>query len=139
VPRDSHSLAVIVHENNEVTVKDGRGLPHLCRDCRHSGWLTKWHYQTINHPSHCLFYSGGADVEDGDRIIFNRPRVRDPFSDWKRDDALRDLKRKYGERYPRAGEKNKDGKCEDYVPAKKLPWWSWRRWIRPWRVRMMRE
>lgn len=69
---ESHTkLSVIVHENNEITVKEGRGYPHLCRDCRFSGWLTAQERKESRYPVTCLFTSGGADTEDGDRIIFD--------------------------------------------------------------------
>lgn len=38
-------LAIIVHENDEVTVKDERGVPVVCKDCRFAGWLTEHEFR----------------------------------------------------------------------------------------------
>lgn len=140
----SNKIAVLVHHNNEVTVLDERGLPRLCRDCRHSGWLTEWERHTYTHPKTCLLYSGGADTLDGDRVIFDNVtglyRYRGETSRRSADhDRCAQANRK---NYPLCGEKNPDGKCEDYIRAKSLAWWGnfWRKLFgREWRTRRMRE
>lgn len=127
---DNTKLAVIVHENNEITVKDGRGLPHVCLDCRHSGWLTKYEYGEYKLPRTCLLYSGGADPADGDRIILDT--TKDSY--WH-DDAAK----KWRKKYPLCSHKNQDGQCEDFCRAKPMLWhqrWFW--FLRPSR-RAMRK
>jgi hypothetical protein len=65
---ESNKLAITAHHNNEITVRDERGYPSLCRDCRYSGWLTAYERHESTGPATCLLYSGGADVTDGDRV-----------------------------------------------------------------------
>lgn len=134
----SHKLAVIVHENDEVTVRDARGLPHLCRDCRFSGWLTQAEREDSKFPTTCLFSSGGADTSDGDRVVFD-DIVKPEYGStaWKR--KIQYLNTKWRKTYPWVHEKNRDGLCSDYTKAKPLPWWHPFRWIgRSYRTRWMR-
>lgn len=116
---DNTKLAVIVHENNEVTVRDARGLPHVCADCRYSGWLSKYEYDSWDDPQTCLLHSGGADPVDGDRIIKDWMTY-----DWQHQDLVKNDWRKL---YPLCRKKNQDGSCEDFCPVKPLPWY--RRWL----------
>jgi len=92
-------LSVIVHENDEVTVRDERSVALLCRDCWFSGWLTEWERGTNLYPYTCLHHSGGADVVDGDRIW------TDDDSYWEHDRAVR----KWRSTYPCCHRKNHDG------------------------------
>lgn len=137
---DSHQLAVTVHHNNEITVRDERGYPNLCRDCRYSGWLTQYERQNSPEPLTCLLRSGGADTLDGDRVIHDA--VRQKFEDYgrgKTDHA--NTERRWRKHYPTCWSKNSDGNCEDYVKAKPLPWLGnfWRKlFSREWRTRKMR-
>ncbi len=108
---ESNNLAIIVHHNNEVTVRDERGYPAVCRDCRFSGWKDKDSYSNHAEPPRCLHHSGGADPVDGDRMM---ERFKGSW-DWDPDGAGDKL-------YPRCKNKNPDGKCEDFVRAKPLPW-----------------
>ncbi len=140
---DSHKLAVLVHHNNEVTVFDERGLPRVCRDCRFSGWLTAYERDKNPYPQTCLLYSGGADTNDGDRVIYDN--VTGWYEAWgetrRSSDAHNECAKQTRERYPRCTDKNPDGKCSDYVKAKPLPWMGnfWRKLFgREWRTRSMR-
>lgn len=113
----SHKLSVIVHENDEVTVRDERGVPVVCRDCRHSGWLTEHEFRENEQPTTCLHHSGGADPLDGDRVIFD-----DAISHWQH----RQMSDDWRKRYPLCFRKNHDGQCGDFVrakPALKVSWW----------------
>ena len=140
----SNKLAVLVHHNNEVTILDERGLPRLCRDCRFSGWLTVWERDKNTFPRTCLLFSGGADTQDGDRVIYdNVTGWYDYYGDKRRKiDAHNECARQTRGRYPLCDKKNPDGKCSDYVKAKPLPWWGniWKKLRgREWRTRKMRE
>lgn len=142
---ESNKLAVTVHHNNEVTVRDERGYPNLCRDCRYSGWLTEWEWVKFPHPQTCLRYSGGADTIDGDRVIFDNVTGlhTNPYSNTtsRRQKEHNDCARQQRNTYPRCAKKNPDGNCEDFVQAKTLPWWGnlWRKLLRrEWRARRMR-
>jgi len=116
MPDSSHtSLQVVVHGNNEITVKDERGLPNTCIDCRFSGWLTQYEFNGYKRPRTCLFYSGGADPEDGDRVWDDSV-----YSEW----GHRDSANKWRKRYPLCHFKNADGKCSDFVRAKPTPWYK---------------
>lgn len=128
---ESHKLSVIVHENDEVTVRDGRGVTLLCRDCRFSGWLSEWERGRYTHPRTCLRHSGGADMTDGDRVWLN---IRDS---WNHDR----IAPTWRGNYPFCHRKNHDGNCEDYVKAQPLRWWGnfWLKLLRrEWRTRRMR-
>lgn len=136
----SHKLAVIVHHNNEVTVKDERGYPNLCRDCRYSGWLTGYERARWKDPPTCLLYSGGADTIDGDRVIFDTVGVNGHFASDDRRQHER-WEREWRKHYPVCWHKNSHGECEDFVKAKALPWFGnfWRKLFgREWRTRRMR-
>lgn len=125
-------LSVTVHENDEVTVRDGRSVTLLCRDCRFSGWLTEYERERHKHPWTCLRHSGGGDPIDGDRIWSNVEHY------WDQDKE----ERKWRSRYPFCSVKNHDGACEDYVKAKPLRWWGnfWLKLFRrEWRTRRIRE
>lgn len=139
---ESHKLAVVVHHNNEVTVKDERGYPHVCRDCRYSGWLTGYEDRHWPEPPTCLHASGGADPIDGDRVIFGGVGVRPGLYQQPRNRRdHQDCEKDWRERYPSCWKKNQHGDCEDYVKAKPLPWWGnlWRKLLgREWRTRRMR-
>ena len=137
---ESNKLAIILHHNDEVTVRDERGYPLLCRDCRYSGWLTQYERQQNKTPHTCLLYSGGADIADGDRVVFDD--IRKGWDDYglgkrKHDDQARQSRN----RYPKCLSKNPDGNCKDFVKAKPLPWLGnfWRKLFkREWRSRKMR-
>jgi len=135
---ESNELAVTVHHNNEVTVKDERGYPNVCRDCRHSGWLTEYERQHSGEPITCLLYSGGADPMEGDRVIFDHIRKTGYASGRSRHNEA--VKHWRGS-FPACWSKNQDGKCADFVRAKPLPWIGnfWRKLFgREWRTRRMR-
>lgn len=106
--RESNKLAVIVHHNNEITVRDERGYPTVCRDCRFSGWRDQESYRNHPEPPRCLHHSGGADPVDGDRMM-------ERLANWGWQDGPDKL-------YPHCKDKNPDGKCKDFVRAKPLPW-----------------
>lgn len=110
-------LAVIVHENDEVTLKDERGLPFVCRDCRFSGWLTEHEFKEYPLPRTCLHYSGGADPREGDRIILD-----DVASSYAHDR----VEPQWRTRYPLCSTKNADGNCTEFVRARPLSlgWWA---------------
>jgi hypothetical protein len=133
--KKSDQLAVIVHENNEVTVRDGRGETLSCKDCRFSGWLTKAEYSKNKFPTHCLHFSGGADPTDKDRII------HDDVSRWSKWDSLSDsLREREQKKYPKCIVKNAKGNCEDYVKAKEISAFNPLRWIgRTFRTLKMRK
>ena len=61
-------LKVVYHEDHSTDVLHTRGEPVICRDCRHAGWLTQYEFKKNKVPVRCLFYSGGADPQDGDRL-----------------------------------------------------------------------
>lgn len=159
----SDKVAVTVHGNDEVTVKDERGVPDVCKNCRFAGWLTEYEFKKAmrSHqlPVSCLHYSGGADPHDGDRVVFDTVKqrgqtrsrqVRDPKDPynlvWAEVGISEHLKKEwdYRDRYPKCSEKNHDGKCGDFVPAKPEPEMS--RWQKFWeskgerlvRIRKMR-
>ena len=136
----SNKLAVTVHGNDEVTVRDERGVPDVCKNCRFAGWLTEYEFRmsksTDYLPVTCLHYSGGADPHDGDRVIFDdvtrwgntdRQYVFVGPSHWDKEwknipisgHLLKVSENR--ERYPECSEKNHDGKCGDFVPAKPEP------------------
>lgn len=130
-------LTVIAHPNNEVTVLDERGLPVLCLDCRYSGWLTGYEHKEHSYPRTCLLYSGGADVRDGDRVIFDDHGVGHGYDSANRREH-EEIAKDWRKPYPLCEAKNAEGKCQEFVRARTLPWWRLRRWIRPWRTRKMR-
>ena len=134
---ESNKLAIILHHNDEVTVRDERGYPLLCKDCRYSGWLTQHERQISNTPFTCLLYSGGADVSDGDRVIFDNAK-----GDYGRGEREhREKAYQWREKYPKCLDKNPTGNCKDFVKAKPLPWLGnfWRKLFkREWRSRKMR-
>lgn len=108
----SNKLAVTVHHNNEVTIKDERGYPAVCRDCRFSGWRNDGSYRSHFYPQRCLHYSGGGDPVDGDRIMEGL-RV-----EWNADQKNWDGGC-YDKLYPRCARKNKDGDCQAFALARK--------------------
>ena len=133
---ENNALAVTVHHNNEVTVKDERGYPNVCRECRFSGWRDNDNYKSSSEPNRCLLYSGGADPVDGDRIMHGL-KVRGV----QRDNRNWEPGGEYGDLYPRCTAKNPDGKCTDFVRAKPIPWLGnfWLKlFSRDWRTRKMR-
>lgn len=137
---ESNKLAVIVHHNGEVTVRDERGYPLLCQDCRYSGWLTEYERHIRTTPATCLRYSGGADVSDGDRVLFDEVKYDDQQS-WKSEQRHNAKADYWRARFPRCIDKNPTGNCEDFVRAKPLPWWGnfWKKLFRrEWRTRKMR-
>lgn len=110
---ESNKIAIIVHHNDEITVRDERGYPAVCRDCRFAGWRNQAGYDHYSAPTRCLHHSGGADPIDGDRILGSLDTGYP--SDWRPEGKL-------GKKFPTCVDKNPDGKCEDFVPAKPLPW-----------------
>jgi hypothetical protein len=129
-----NKLAVIVHENDEVTIKDGRGRTLSCKDCRFSGWLTKTEYRQNKFPTHCLYFSGGANPIDKDRVI------RDDINYWSHKSLFKDDRLRLEKKYPKCHKKNADGKCEDYVKAKPLSMLNPLRWLgRSFRTLKMRD
>lgn len=108
-------LQVIVHGNHEITIKDERGLPRTCVDCRFSGWLTQHEFDEHESPWTCLLHSGGADPQDGDRILNDHID-----NEWNHNDAAKKCRK----RYPLCFKKNHDGKCEDFVRARPMPWYA---------------
>jgi hypothetical protein len=131
-------LAVIVHGNDEVSVLDERRTPFVCAECRFAGWLTEYEFRTQLVPPTCLHYCGGADPQDGDRVLYDevlearygreyRP-VGHPDLHWRR--VLKGghlyLAARHRGRFPLCRDKNPDGRCEDFVRARPLPpvpWW----------------
>jgi hypothetical protein len=107
-------LSVIVHENDEVTVRDERGIPVVCKDCRFAGWLTEYEFHEYSLPRTCLHHSGGADPEDGDRVVFD-----EAIAQWSHDARTRNWR----EEYPLCSKKNERGNCNDFVRAKPVSWW----------------
>lgn len=110
-------LAVIVHENDEVTLKDERGLPFVCKDCRFAGWLTEHEFKEHPAPCTCLHFSGGANPREGVRVI-----LLDVTSDYGHYRVLP----LWRARYPLCSDKNADGNCSDFVRARPLTlsWWE---------------
>lgn len=138
---ESNKLAVTVHGNNEITIRDERGEPHLCRDCRFSGWLTGYEWKEYSFPVSCLHHSGGADAVEGDRVIFDDVKRRGGW-DFDYIAAHNRVCGKWRATYPRCDDKNGDGKCADYVKAKPLPWFGnfWKKILgREWRTKGMRK
>lgn len=130
----NEKLPVIVHENNEVTVRDGRNLTVSCKDCRFSGWLTKYDYEKHRCPTHCLYYSGGADPVDKDRIMLDK--IESYFPNRSERESIFEKEKVY----PKCDEKNENGNCELYVKAKPISIWNPLRWIgRSYRTLKMRE
>jgi len=128
---ESNKLSVIVHHNDEVTVRDERGYPAVCRDCRFSGWKDAGSYRSHSEPPRCLHHSGGADPVDGDRIM----ERLDGYYEWDEGRGSSDRL------YPRCKNKNPAGKCKDFVRAKPLRWRGnfWLKLFRrEWRTRRMR-
>lgn len=107
-------LSVIVHANDEVTLRDERGVPVICKDCRFAGWLTEYEFQENTLPRTCLHYSGGANPEGGDRVRFGRVTEA-----WKHTDIMINWR----EHYPLGEVKNAQGDCNDFVRAKPVSWW----------------
>lgn len=106
-------LQIVVHDNGEVTTRDERGMPVLCKDCRFSGWLREYDFQKeAPMPTHCLHHSGGADPTTGLRIMFPHEIL------------AASVHESWSKCYPMTFRKNGDGRCKDFVPAKKLPWWK---------------
>lgn len=147
---DDSKLAIIVHQNDEVTLRDERGVPVLCRDCRFAGWLSEWEFQTEKDPATCLLYSGGADVLDGDRVIFDKVKkynVGEIYDHSAKGYIPRDgghdylLHRGWRKKYPLCFEKNQDGQCKDFVRAVPLAtvWWKPWTWGSQWRDRLRRK
>jgi len=131
---ENNKIAVTVHHNNEVTVRDERGYPAVCRECRFSGWRNNYNYRNRPEPNRCLHHSGGADPVDGDRIL-ERFDEGTSDSDWYPNG-------KYGKLYPLCQDKNPDGKCENFVKAKPLSLIGnfWRKLFgREWRTKKMRK
>jgi hypothetical protein len=121
-------LAVIVHENDEVTVKDERGVPVVCKDCRYAGWLTEWEFREFEFPRTCLHYSGGADPREGDRVILDEVKNRSEH------EYFCDERRGWRARYPMCSVKNANGNCSDFVRAHPIlvTWWGGlRMWLSP--------
>lgn len=133
------AIKVIAHENGEITVQDGRGYPSICKDCRFSGWLYEGQYEGGGVPTNCLFHSGGADTEDGDRIIFSL-RQGDYYSKLAYKDARLELEEKWESKFPFCRHKNQNGRCPDFVPAKRLSIFNPLRWFGlEYRTRKMRK
>jgi len=118
VPKSGKTLKVVYHEDHSTDVLHTRGAPVICKDCRHSGWLTQYDFKTHTIPTHCLFYSGGADPRDGDRIILDW--VDRPRSHYYNDD--RETIESWDKLYPKCFQKNQDGQCGDYVRALETRW-----------------
>jgi len=138
----SDKLAIIVHGNDEVTVRDERKHPVVCVDCRFAGWLTEYEFRRNDLPFTCLLYSGGADPLDGDRVVFDHVEDRGwrPGDPYKRDGYTYKRKTWYGHEltardhrtnYPRCFDKNPKGECPDFVraqqPTEEPRWWQWRK------------
>lgn len=134
---ESHKLAVIVHHNDEVTVLDERGYPAVCCDCRFSGWRNEESYCNHKYPPRCLFYSGGADSVDGDRIMEGLRNKSSSYYDSRNWNGG-----EHDAKYPLCANKNPEGNCPDYVKAKPLPWslstFMLKLLHREWRTRQMR-
>lgn len=136
---DEAKLAIIVHQNDEVTIRDERGVPCLCRDCRFSGWLTEWEFQNNQVPPTCLLHSGGADVLDGDRVIFDDVTEYEGPTLWNRKTGndehftrchLFIIEKGWQKKFPSCFLKNHDGRCKDFVRAQPPePVSFWRRWL----------
>ncbi len=137
------AIKVILHENNEITVDEGRGYPVMCKDCRFSGWLYEQEYKNGGVPTTCLLYSGGADAMDGDRVIhsLDRGQYRNTYSggqDYKREKES--IESKWREKFPLCWHKNQHGKCTDYAKAKPISKWNPLRWFGiSYRTRKMRK
>jgi hypothetical protein len=110
-------LSITVHENDEITLKDERGLPVVCKDCRFAGWLTEWEFNEDEVPWTCLYFSGGADPRDGDRVLVDTAAQ---WSDHYRSEG------RLRKRYPLCSTKNANGDCTDFVRARPLllRWWE---------------
>jgi len=108
-------LKVVYHEGQEAVVTEMRGQPNICKDCRFSGWLTQHEFREHVVPVTCLLFSGGADPRDGDRVMFDLVTWSGDHKDWAR---------AHREQYPKCRTRNKDGACESFLEAKKLPWWQ---------------
>ncbi len=113
-------LKVVYHEDHSTDVLHTRGEPVICRDCRHAGWLTEYEYKQNRIPIRCLFFSGGADPQDGDRVKLDWANVS--RSRYYNDD--RNTIDKWAKRYPLCSTKNQDGQCEDFIRALKQSWWT---------------
>ena len=136
---ESNKLSIILHHNNEITVRDERGYPAVCLDCRFSGWRNAGSYRSDSEPRRCLHHSGGADPVDGDRIL-NRLKDGGSYVGNNWTDHW-DPRGEYGRAYPLCKNKNPAGKCDDFVRAKTLPWRGnfWRKLLgREWRSKKMR-
>lgn len=107
-------LAIIVHGNDEVTVRDERGVPVVCKDCRFAGWLTRYEFREYRLPRTCLHFSGGADPATGDRVVWDDVNVQYMHT-------ICEVKAR--KEYPLCGIRNERGDCNDFVPAKPVPWW----------------
>lgn len=113
---DTKTRLSVVYDDDTVVVHDERQIPVLCKDCRFSGWLRLYDYKESwpsRLPTHCLHYSGGVRPSNGTRVVYyscTDKYDKPEGSEWR-------------SRYPETLDKNHDGKCSDYVPAKKLPWW----------------
>jgi len=123
-------LKVVYNEDHSTDVLHTRGEPVICRDCRYVGWLTEYDFDNYNTPGSCLFYSGGADPQTGERIILDKTLVHhddlgypylDRYINWRKN-------------YPLCHVKNRDGQCEDFLRAKKQSWFQ-----RTFRRREMRK
>lgn len=114
-------LSVIVHENDEVTVKDERGLPVLCSDCRFAGWLSKDEFNEYRRPITCLYTSGGSHP-----VLPVRIRVLKDLYEWQVNT--------WRNAFPFCTAKNHDGNCKDFIRAKPQSWWT-----RVFRRKKMRE
>ncbi len=115
----------------------------LSLDCRYSGWLTGYERSNSKGPATCLHFSGGADVSDGDRVVFDDVKYHIlgegyRTSGEKAHDKKADQSRG---RYPLCIDKNPAGECKDFVRAMPLSWLGnfWLKLFRrEWRTRKMR-
>lgn len=110
-------LSVIVHENDEVTIKDERGLPVLCQDCRFAGWLSKWEFNRYRHTRTCLYYSGGSSP-----IL--PVRIRFFGTDFDFDTTHERWSEQWRKDFPMCAKKNHNGNCKDFIRAKPQSWWT---------------
>ena len=116
----SKKLKVVYNEDHSTDVLHTRGEPVICRDCRYVGWLTEYDFKTYKTPGSCLFHSGGANPQSGERVLFDRSKVhheqlshqdRVNYTSWRKACPLCQVK-------------NHDGQCEDFLRAKKQGWFQ---------------
>lgn len=116
MPDGKNKLKVVYHEDHQVDVQHVRGEPVVCTDCRYAGWIAQYEFTANRLPVSCLYYSGGADPHDGDRVVFDKTTEKP----WR--DGEKARQRKWRKLYPFCADKNQDGQCTDFLRAKKPSW-----------------